>query len=87
LRRIFQAFQILRIQITELKLIKSILMTDLFQESGMIALLSVASVLGGSALAIAADRHIPHREILETCAGTLLFAGFGLLGSVLQHYT
>jgi hypothetical protein len=53
----------------------------------MIALLSVTSVLGGSALAVAADRHISHRNILETCAGTLLFAGFGLLGSVLQHFT
>jgi len=53
----------------------------------MIALLSVTSVLGGSALAVIADRHISHQNILETCAGTLLFAGFGLLGSVLQHYT
>ncbi|EKS29587.1 MAG: hypothetical protein J0G33_04500 [Afipia felis] len=53
----------------------------------MIALVSVASVLGGSALAIAADRHIPYRDTLETCAGTLLFAGFGLLGSVLQHFS
>jgi len=53
----------------------------------MIALLSVTSVLGGSALAVVADRHISHRDFLETCAGTLLFAGFGLLGSVLQHFT
>jgi len=53
----------------------------------MIALLSVASVLGGSALAVFADRHISHRDMLETCAGTLLFAGFGLLGAALQHYT
>ena len=53
----------------------------------MIAVLSVMSVLGGSALAVLADRHISHRDILETCAGTLLVAGFGLLGSVLQHYT
>jgi hypothetical protein len=53
----------------------------------MIALLSVTSVLGGSALAVIADRHISHQNILETCAGTLLFAGFGLLGSVLQHST
>lgn len=53
----------------------------------MIALLSVVSVLSGSVLAVAADRHITHRDTLETCAGTLLFAGLGLLGSVLQHYT
>lgn len=53
----------------------------------MIAVLSVASVLTGSALAVAADRYIPHRKVLETCAGTLLFAGFGLLGAVLHHAT
>jgi len=53
----------------------------------MIALLSIASVLGGSVLAVAAGRHISHRDTLETCAGTLLLAGFGLLGSALQHYT
>lgn len=53
----------------------------------MIAVLSVTSVLAGSALAVAADRHISHRNILETCAGTLLFAGLGLLGSVLQNYS
>ncbi|CAM5479450.1 ZIP family metal transporter OS=Afipia felis OX=1035 GN=BN961_02881 PE=4 SV=1 [Afipia felis] len=53
----------------------------------MIVLMSIVSVLGGSALAIVADRNISHREILETCAGTLLFAGLGLLGLALQHFS
>jgi hypothetical protein len=51
----------------------------------MFALLSVASVLAGTALAWASDRHIAHREWLETCAGISLFAGFGLLGALLPR--
>ncbi len=51
----------------------------------MFAWLSVVGVLAGSALASAADKHAAHKELLETCAGISLFAGFGLLGSLLPR--
>lgn len=51
----------------------------------MFALLSVGSVVTGAVLAWASDRHIAHRELLETCAGLSLFAGLGLLGALLPR--
>jgi hypothetical protein len=51
----------------------------------MFVLLSVAAILAGFTLAWAADRKTAHWEMLETCAGIALFAGFGLLGALLSR--
>ncbi len=51
----------------------------------MFVLLSVATILAGSALAWAANRKTVHWEVLETCAGISIFAGFGLLGALLSR--
>ena len=56
----------------------------------MFGLLSAASVVMGSALALGAKSlgakwHPLGSDTLETCAGAFLILGFGLLGSVLPH--
>jgi hypothetical protein len=51
----------------------------------MFVLLSAAAILAGFVLAWAADRNTVHWEMLETCAGISLFAGFGLLGALLSR--
>jgi hypothetical protein len=46
----------------------------------MIAILSVTSVLIGTAFAWMAARRPAHRKVMETFGGLLLIAGFALLG-------
>ena len=50
----------------------------------MIAAVSVVSVVVGSGIAWIAARHPRHRDVMETCAGLLLIAGFALLGYCLE---
>ncbi len=50
----------------------------------MFGLLSIVSVVAGSALAVTAKRHPSRIEVLETFAGGFLILGFGLLGSAIQ---
>jgi hypothetical protein len=51
----------------------------------MFGVLSVVSVVAGSALAFTAKCHPSRIEALETCAGAFLILGFGLLGSAIQQ--
>lgn len=51
----------------------------------MFGMLSVGSIVAGSALAFAAKWHPSRTETLETCAGAALILGFALLGSILPH--
>jgi putative Mn2+ efflux pump MntP len=46
----------------------------------MIGILSVTSVVIGTALAWMAARHPAHRKVMEIFGGILLIAGFALLG-------
>lgn len=50
----------------------------------MIAALSVASVLAGTAFACIAARHPAHQSLLQTLGGILLIGGFALLGCSLE---
>jgi hypothetical protein len=43
-------------------------------------ILSVSGVLAGGTIAYLARRNPRHRDLLETLAGILLIAGFGILG-------
>jgi hypothetical protein len=49
----------------------------------MIGVLSLLSVIAGTAVAYYADRFPAHVEALETSAGALLIGGLALLGSAL----
>ncbi len=51
----------------------------------MFGVLSVGSIVAGSALAFGAKWHQSRTETLETCAGAFLILGFALLGSILPH--
>lgn len=51
----------------------------------MFGVLSVGSIVAGSALAFGAKWHPSRTATLETCAGAVLIFGFGLLGAVLPH--
>jgi hypothetical protein len=51
----------------------------------MLALLSLVSVVTGATLAYGTKWLPAHAEVVETCAGSLLLVGFGLLGSALQQ--
>jgi hypothetical protein len=51
----------------------------------MLGMMSAASVVMGSALAMGAKWRPLRSDALETCAGAFLILGFGLLGSVLPH--
>ena len=51
----------------------------------MFGALSVVSIGVGSALAYATKLYPSRTAIFETCAGTFLLAGLGLLGSALPH--
>jgi hypothetical protein len=53
----------------------------------MFALMSLVSVIAGTSLAYGTKWFPAHVEALETCAGTCLLLGFGLLGSALQQAT
>lgn len=50
----------------------------------MIGVLSAMIVAVGTAFAFAAARRPRHRQIMETCGGVLLIAGFALLGYLLE---
>jgi hypothetical protein len=52
----------------------------------MIAVLSLASILAGGALAYVAERHPRHVALLEGGGGALLVAGLMLLGSGLSRF-
>jgi hypothetical protein len=47
----------------------------------MIAICSLASLVLGTATAVAAERYPGHVEALETAAGVLLIGGLGLIGA------
>ena len=78
-------FQILDIGTIGYQFLQSIIEVTEYSESGMFVLLSAAAILAGFVLAWAADRNAVHWEMLETCAGISLFAGFGLLGALLSR--
>ena len=49
----------------------------------MVVVVSLASLISGSALAAAAERHPAYVAMLERGAGALMIAGLALLGSSL----
>jgi hypothetical protein len=50
----------------------------------MIGALSVISIVVGTACAWMAAGHPRHQQVMETCGGGLLIAGFALLGYSLE---
>jgi hypothetical protein len=50
-------------------------------ESAVIGILSLLSVMSGTAIAYLAKRFPPHIELLETGAGALLLGGLALASS------
>jgi len=51
------------------------------RNSGMIALVSLLSLIGGATLAYASERYPAHVAALETGGGILMIAGLALVGA------